>query len=85
MKIELNSSEVWDLLKEGSTNQRDFVNSLYYSEFKEFIDLFEDHGIDLRDILNGGVLSVEEDPENAEEKYVIYKNSRIAILLYWIW
>lgn len=28
MKIEMTTSEIWDLLKEGSTNQRNFINSL---------------------------------------------------------
>ena len=38
MKIELNVSEIWDLLKQGSTNQRNFIESLTYNEFKEFIN-----------------------------------------------
>lgn len=84
MKIEMSISEIWDLLKEGSTNQRDFISSLTYNEFKEFIELIEDYEeFDLRGYLNGGVLSVEETSEDVEDmEYVIYENGRIAITLY---
>ena len=79
MKIELNTWEIWDLLKEGSCNQRDFVDSLNYNEFEEFIGFIEDYdGFDLRGYLNGGVLSVEDDPV---EDYVIWENDRISIVL----
>lgn len=81
MKIEMSISEIWDLLKEGSTNQRDFISSLTYNEFKEFIELIEDYEeFDLRGYLNGGVLSVEDDPV---EDYVIWSNDRIGIVLIW--
>ena len=72
-------SEIWDLLKQGSTNQRNFINSLRYSEFKEFIEIIEDYDdFDLRGYINGGVLSVEDDPL---EDYVIWENDRIGIVL----
>ena len=78
MKIELNAWEIWNLLKEGSTNQRDFIDSLYYSEFKEFIESIEEYDeFDLRAYLNGGILSVEDDPEGC----VIWRNERISIVL----
>ena len=82
MKIELSTSEVWDLLKEGSTNQRNFVDSLRYDEFEEFLDILEIEfpEIDLRGNINGGVLSVEEDPV---EEYVIWENNRKSIVLVW--
>lgn len=81
MKIDLSTGEIWDLLKEGSTNQRDFISSLTYNEFKEFIELIEDYEeFDLRGYLNGGVLSVEDDPV---EDYVIWSNDRIGIVLIW--
>ena len=84
MKIELSTSEIWDLLKEGSTNQRNFIDSLYYNEFEEFIEIIEMEcpEIDLRDLLNGGCLFVEDTPEDVEEEYIVYKNGRIAITLY---
>lgn len=81
MKIELSTSEIWDLLKEGSTNQRNFIDSLYYNEFEEFIESIEDYDeFDLRGYLNGGVLSVEDDPS---EDYVLWKNDRVGIVLIW--
>ena len=81
MKIDLSTSEIYDLLKEGSTNQRNFIDSLYYNEFKEFIEFIEDYEeFDLRGYLNGGVLSVEDDPI---EDYVIWRNERVAIVLVW--
>ena len=79
MKIDLSTSEIYDLLKQGSTNQRNFIGSLYYNEFKEFIEFIEDYEeFDLRGYLNGGVLSVEDDPI---EDYVIWRNERVAIVL----
>ena len=84
MKIELSTSEIWDLLKEGSTNQKNFINSLKYSEFEEFIDIIENYcnEFDLRGYLNGGCLFVEDTPEDVEEEYIIYENGRITITLY---
>lgn len=78
MKIELSASEIWDILMEGSTNQRDFIESLYYSEFEEFIDIIEMEcpEMDLIGNINGGVLWVEDDPL---EEYIIWRNDRIAI------
>lgn len=79
MKIDLSISEIWDLLKEGSTNQRDFISSLTYNEFKEFIELIEDYEeFDLRGYINGGVLKVEDDPE---DDFIIWRNNRVGIVL----
>ena len=79
MNIEMTTGEIWDLLKEGSTNQRNFIDSLRYSEFEEFIEIIEDYDeFDLRGYLNGGVLSVEDDPV---EDYIIWSNNRIGIVL----
>ena len=79
MKIEMSVSEIWDLLKQGSTNQRNFIESLYYTEFEEFIEFIEDYDdFDLRGNINGGVLWVEDDPV---QDYVIWANSRITICL----
>lgn len=79
MKIELSTGEIWDLLKEGSTNQREFINSLRFTEFEEFIDIIdmECPEMDLRGYINGGVLWVEDDP--VEEDYIVWRNDRIAI------
>ena len=78
MKIDLNSWEIWNLLKEGSTNQRNFINSLYYSEFEEFMKVLEMEcpEMDLIGDINGGVLWAEDDPV---EDYVVWRNDRIAI------
>lgn len=83
MKIDLSTGEIWDLLKEGSTNQINFIESLKYSEFEEFIEEWEYlyNDLDLRSCLNGGCLFVE-DPNEAEEDYIIYNNGRIIISLY---
>lgn len=79
MKIELNTYEIWNLLKEGSTNQKNFINSLYYNEFEEFIEIIEDYpDFDLRDLINRGCLSAEDNPV---EDYVIWSNNRIGIVL----
>lgn len=79
MKIDLNTGELWDLLKEGSTNQRDFISSLTYNEFEEFIELIEDYEeFDIRGYINGGVLKVEDDPE---DDFTIWRNNRIGITL----
>ena len=82
MKIDLNASELRDLLKEGTTNQRNFIDSLYYSEFEEFIEFIDEFydEFDLRGYLNGGVLSVEDDPE---EDYIFWSNNRVSIVLIW--
>ena len=83
MKIEMTTGEIWDLLKEGSTNQRNFIESLNYDEFEEFLEEWEYlyNDLDLRSCLNGGCLFVE-DPNEAEEDYIIYNNGRIIISLY---
>lgn len=83
MKIDLSAGEIWDLLKQGSSNQRNFIDLLYYSEFEEFIMLWEEvyNDFDLISCLNGGCLFVE-DPDEAEEDYIIYNNGRIIISLY---
>ena len=79
MKIDLSTWEIWELLKQGSSNQRNFRNSLKYTEFKEFIEFIEDYDdFDLRGYINGGVLSVEDDPV---KDYVIWSNNRISIVL----
>ena len=77
MKIDLSTGEIWDLLKQGSTNQKNFIESLKYSEFEEFIEFIEDYDdFDLRGYINGGVLWAEEDPI---EDYIIWRNDRITI------
>ena len=78
MKIELSISELWDLLHEGSTNQRNFIESLNYDEFEEFINIIEMEcpEMDLRGNINGGVIWVEDDPV---EDYIVWRNDRIAI------
>ena len=81
MNIELTTSEIWDLLKQGSRNQREFINSFRFSEFKEFIEIIEDYEeFDLRGYINGGVLKVEDDPE---DDFIIWRNNRIGITLIW--
>ena len=78
MKIDLSTGELWDLLKQGSSNQRNFINSLIFIEFEEFIDIIEMEcpEMDLRGNINGGVLWVEDDPV---EDYIVWRNDRIAI------
>ena len=80
MKLDLSVSEIWDLLKEGSTNQKNFIESLKYDEFEEFIEFIDEFcdEFDLRGYLNGGVLRVEDTPE---EEYIIWSNERISIVL----
>lgn len=80
MNIDMSAGEIWDLLEQGSTNQKNFIESLKYSEFEEFIELWEEeyNYLDLRSCLNGGCLSAEDDPV---EDYVIWSNNRIGIVL----
>lgn len=83
MKIEMNVSEIWDLLKQGSSNQKNFINSLRFSEFKEFV---EEHEMfleeyDIRSLINGGVL-VSEETDQINEDHTIYSNGRVTINLY---
>lgn len=83
MKIEMSIGEIWDLLHEGSTNQREFISTLRFSEFEEFI---EDHEMfleeyDLRSLINGGVLVAEENAQ-INEDHTIYSNGRVIISLY---
>lgn len=80
MKLDLSIYEIGKLLKEGSIPQKDFIEKLYYEEFKEFIELWEEeyNDLDLRSCLNGGVLSVEDDPE---DDFIIWRNNRIGIVL----
>ena len=82
MKMELSTIEIYDLLKNGTSNQRNFANTLTFTEFNEFLGeherFFEEY--DLRDLLNGGCLSVEEGGEINE--YTIWENDRVTISLY---
>lgn len=82
MKIELSTSEIWDLLEQGSSNQRNFINSLRFSEFEEFIEIIEDYeDFDLRSLINGGVL-VSEETDQINEDHCIFSNGRVTINLY---
>ena len=85
MKIDLSTGEIWDLLQKGSTNQRNFIESLNYTEFEEFLEFIEDYyddEFDLLGYLNGGCLFVEDTPEDVEEEHIIYENGRIIITFY---
>ena len=82
MKMELNTIEIYELLKNGTTNQRYFTNTLTFTEFNQFLGeherFFEEY--DLRDLLNGGCLAVEEGGEIDE--HTIWENGRVSIYLY---
>ena len=82
MKMELSTLEIYELLKNGTTNQRNFANTLSFAEFNEFLEMherfFEEY--DVRDLLNGGCLTVEENGEIDE--HTIWENSRVSIYLY---
>lgn len=82
IKMELNTIEIYELLKNGTSNQRNFANNLSFTEFNEFIRgheiFFEEY--DLRDLLNEGCLAVEEGGEMDE--CTIWENGRITISLY---
>ena len=82
IKMELSTIEIYDLLKNGTTNQRNFANTLLFTEFNEFLGeherFFEEY--DLRDLLNVGCLAVEEGGEI--DKNTIWENGRVTISLY---
>lgn len=69
MKLDLSNWEIWTLLNEGSTNQKQFIKQLDFNEFEQVIECLEDLEIsdDLRGLLNGGVLYVS----NESDEYVI--------------
>ena len=82
MRMELSTIEIYELLKNGTTNQRYFTNTLTFTEFNEFLGeherFFEEY--DLRDLLNGGCLAVKEGGEIDE--HTIWENGRVSIYLY---
>lgn len=82
MKMELSTIEIYELLKNGTSNQRNFANTLSFTEFNKFLGeherFFEEY--DLRDLLNGGCLAVEEGGEI--DKNTIWENGRVTIYLY---
>ena len=71
MYIDLNDYEIMQILRDGSTNQRNFVNkvdSLKIDYFKLF-EVLEDYQeyfntqIDIRSLLNGGALYIATDKD----------------------
>ena len=82
IKMELSTIEIYELLKNGGSNQRNFANTLTFAEFNGFLGeherFFEEY--DLRDLLNGGCLVVEEGGEI--DKSTIWENGRVTIYLY---
>lgn len=78
MQIELSNMELYDILKDGSTNQRNFIkdiddNNLDIDDVFETIentliecDMLSTITYDIRSLLNGGVLYIDnKENENA--------------------
>ena len=82
IKMELSPFEIYNLLKNGNANQMNFINALTVTEFNEFLREHERflEEYDLRDLLNGGCLAVEEGGEIDE--YTIWENGRVTIYFY---
>ena len=70
MKINLSNYELYDLLENGSTNQRHFINQINKFNinvddlFDEIENIFIEYEIkdDIRSLLNGGVLQLSDIP-----------------------
>lgn len=69
MKIDLGNYELFDLLSNGSTNQKHFVNQINKFNlnvddlFDEIENIFIDYEIkdDIRSLINGGVLYIDNE------------------------
>lgn len=88
MYIELDAYEVEELLKAGSTNQKDFIKNFYTTnEVLNFLEFLEDNyknglNIDLRGDINGGILRSTRNPENLNEKSIIIFKDNDLIIYY---
>lgn len=68
--IEVTNSELWDMFRNGSTNQKVFIENLTFSEFEEVIDLLEnEYECDIRGDINGGGISIVDK----ENEYTVLK------------
>ena len=84
MKVDLSNYEIYDLLRNGSTNQKHFVNQINKFNlnvddlFDEIENIFIEYEIeyDIRDLINGGVLylndTASKDFLNFEIKNGVY-------------
>ena len=69
MKVDLSNYELFDLLSNGSTNQKHFVNQMDKFNlniddlFDEIENIFIDYEIkdDIRSLINGGVLYIDNE------------------------
>ena len=88
MYIELDAYEIDDLLKAGSTNQKDFIKNFYTTDevlnFIEFIESNYKNGlnINLRGDINGGILRSTRNPEDLNEKNIIIFKDNDLIIYY---
>ena len=72
MKVDLGNYELFDLLSKGSTNQKHFVNQMQNFNlnvddlFDEIENIFIDYEIkdDIRSLINGGVLYIDNETHN---------------------
>lgn len=86
MKVDLSNWEVYDLLRNGSTNQKHFVNQMNKFNlnvddlFDEIENIFNEYEIeyDIRSLINGGVMFLDNTPSkdflNFEIKDGVYLN-----------
>jgi len=74
MQIELSNIEIYDMLKNGSTNQKNFIKDIDDNnlDIDDVFDTIENTFIecdikyDIRSLLNGGVLYIDDkENENA--------------------
>ena len=84
MQIDLNSYELYDLFKNGSTNQKHFVqciddfNLTIDDTFETIENIFNEYEIkdDIRSLINGGVLYISNETNdqfiNIELKDSVY-------------
>ena len=72
MKIEISNTELYDILKDGSTNQKHFINTIekYNLDVDNVFDIIENTFIeleikdDIRGLINGGVLYIDNKTNN---------------------
>lgn len=87
MKVDLSNYELYDLLENGSTNQRNFINQINRFNinvddlFDEIENIFIECEIkdDIRSLLNGGVLHLSDIPSKDFFSHEIKNNVYLII------
>ena len=70
--VEMTTSELYTLMANGSTEQKNFIEKINYSEFERIIEYMEleyttDFLSDIRGWINGGVISIVDNETDFTE------------------